>query len=701
MRKTALAVCCLLTCISVFAQNDSSRLDAGSLVLKRNFTQHIAIKGEDLEKMPFSNLSDAINVWISGAYTVSRNLIYVVDGNIISDVCAYSIHDIEEVVFVQNANALTGTAANQQEMVLITTRNARNKGIGRPALRASSQTSLVNSPGSMLESYYHNYAGLDATFKKISVGVSGDYLQDVTPMPKRANYDAVLPYTMDRWRLNGNFTWRADTKNTVEVRVGYADQKLDSAQNYTPPGYRILNYNERSHESDKQFTSWARWRGEWLPGLRNDLQVGYIHFRQQGNYYNLGHFTDSSTYYDIRLAAGDYHIHHIYVRDRLSYTLHAGDWSFEPAFNASYQYLNQAYGQAFGAQSGNLSGGGFGGGSIINSTAAEGRGYKLYVLTPTLDITYKELLNIQGGVVENVSHKSSTGTSLPRASAFASIAIDILRIDGVSRTNSLKLFGSYAQRSAYYVTDFSLNDIDNANAPFKFPIDGNPQAVMGTIFTGGIIMSNLPVSIPKYWVWEAGASWSVLKNRLQIDYNFERRNLTTTGFVNSVGGINTYYFPDFKSAQHRVGVNVRIIDKDDISWQSGLNTTVLRTKIDPDLQSPSDNSIIGDHYPGNNKPSFTGGWTNRVHCHRVSVGMDVLYHFSGENIVANSFSQMTTYSRDNAWLAQNIYIGYKIALPEKMGLEVYVDSRGLVRGGNTPYMTTPSRYYGIGGKFSL
>jgi len=695
MRKIALALCSLLTCTLVFAQNDSSRLDAGSLVLKRNFTQHISIKGEDLEKMPFSNLADAINVWISGSYTISRNLIYVVDGNIISDVSAYSIHDIEEVVFLQNASVLTGTAAGQQEMVLITTRNSRNKGIDRPALRAASQTSLLNSPGSNLESYYHNYAGLDATFNKISVGVSGDYLQDVAPMPRRTDYDAVLPYTMDRWRLNGNFIWRPDTKNTVEVRVGYADQKLDSAQNYIPAGHNVLNYNERSHEVDKQLTSWARWRGEWLPGFRNDLQVGYIRLRQQGSYSYLGSITDSASY-DSRQAGGDYHIHHIYVRDRLSYTLHARDWTFEPALNASYQYLNQAYAQAFIEQTGSLPGGG-----PVNSIATQGQSYKLYVLTPTLDITYKQLLNIQGGIVANVSHKSSAGIMLPRTSAFGSIAIDVLRIDGVKRGNSLKLFGSYAQRSAYYVTDFSLNDIGDANAPFKYPI--TTQTVTGSYYTGGTIVvgpfSN--VSIPKYWVWETGARWAVLKGRLQIDYNFERRNLSNLGYVITPGGILTYYFIDWTSTQHRIGVSARLIDKGDVTWQTGLNTTVLRMKVEPNQQAYLDPSFTGDHYPGNNKPSFTGGWTNRIQCHRVSAGVDLLYHFSGENIVANPVSRMTTYSRDNAWLAQNIYVGYKIALPEKMGLELYVDSRGLVRGGNTSYMASPSRYYGVGGKFTL
>ncbi|HVV06010.1 MAG TPA: hypothetical protein VHC96_17380 [Puia sp.] len=37
----------------------------------------------------------------------------------------------------------------------------------------------------------------------------------------------------------------------------------------------------------------------------------------------------------------------------------------------------------------------------------------------------------------------------------------------------------------------------------------------------------------------------------------------------------------------------------------------------------------------------------------------------------------------------------------KMGLEVYVDSRGLARGGNTTYNMNPRRYYGVGGKIGI
>ncbi|HEY4206628.1 MAG TPA: hypothetical protein VGM31_07450 [Puia sp.] len=709
MRKIALAVCFLLAALSAVPQNDSSRLDAGSLVLKRNFTQHIAIKGADLEKMPFTNLTDAINVWISGAYTVNRSLIYVVDGNIVNDVNAYSIHDIEEVVFVQNASVLTATAIGQQEMVLITTHNASRQGSDRPSARASSQTFLVHSPGAMTEAYYHNYAGVDARFSKITLGISGDWLQDALPMVKQKDFTSMQDFTMDRWRLNGNFGWQPDAKNYVEVHVGFTPQKLDSARSYALQGQGPPRYNERSDESDKQFNSWARWRGEWLPGLRNDLQAGYLHFTQTADYNYLGQtFTGpqdtTGTNFNSE-TAGAFHIHHIYVRDRLSYAMHAGDWSIEPSINASYQSLKQAYVQASVSQSGSVSGGGGGlGTTVSNMVAGQGQKFSLFVLTPALDISYRQVLNIQGGVVTNVTHNGGgAGAILPRTVGFGSIAIDVFRLAGLNPAASLKLFGSYAQRSSFTATAFSLNDIDNSNGPFKFPVSFSGfQPVLGSYYSGtlGPITGVIALSVPRYWVWEAGARWSMLKDRFGIEYNFQRRNFSTI-YSSAAGGFLTYYYADWHSSQHRIAIDGRLIDGADLSWRSGLNTTVMRCKIGSNYQDIPTDGIVGDHFPGNTKPSFTGGWTNRVQYHQFGLGFDLLYHFNGENITANNFGALSAFSRDNAWLAQNIYIAYKVAMPENIGLELYLDSRGLVRGGNTANLTTPSRYYGLGGKISF
>ena len=131
MRRTVLSLTILtLTCCTsaVLAQDDSSWLDAGYVSLKKELTQTISIKGSDLEKMPFVNLSDALAAWLYGAYTVPGNLAYVVDGNPVTDVNVYPIFDIEEVTLVEHAAGGAAYGGTQQELVVITTKRDKGRG---------------------------------------------------------------------------------------------------------------------------------------------------------------------------------------------------------------------------------------------------------------------------------------------------------------------------------------------------------------------------------------------------------------------------------------------------------------------------------------------------------------------------------------------------------------------------------------------
>jgi hypothetical protein len=175
------------------AQYDSSRLDVGYLSFKKEFTQTITIKGSDLEKMPFSNLSDALSALLYGAYSQPGALQYVVDGNPVSDVNAYSVYDIDEVVLVQNAAALALTPGGLQEMVLIRTR----RGKGKSGVTGAAQTGLVNASGNGVHTdtrIYHNYY--------VGAWHNMDNLQ--------------------RERLNGYLTWRPDARNQVATRPSLA-----------------------------------------------------------------------------------------------------------------------------------------------------------------------------------------------------------------------------------------------------------------------------------------------------------------------------------------------------------------------------------------------------------------------------------------------------------------------------------------------
>src|ERR1700761_9552621 len=105
MAKSLLIIITLIFCSSCVAkaQSDTSNYDLGRIFVKRQFTQSITVKGHDLEQYQFSDLADAINVWFYGTYSNASTLVYVIDGNIINDVNAYSIYDIDEITLVQNA----------------------------------------------------------------------------------------------------------------------------------------------------------------------------------------------------------------------------------------------------------------------------------------------------------------------------------------------------------------------------------------------------------------------------------------------------------------------------------------------------------------------------------------------------------------------------------------------------------------------
>ena len=51
---------------SASAQTDSAYFDLGRVKLRKDFTQHVTIKGRDLEYMQFARVTDAIGPWLQG-----------------------------------------------------------------------------------------------------------------------------------------------------------------------------------------------------------------------------------------------------------------------------------------------------------------------------------------------------------------------------------------------------------------------------------------------------------------------------------------------------------------------------------------------------------------------------------------------------------------------------------------------------------
>jgi hypothetical protein len=695
MRKYALSLAVILATMTTFAQYDTSRLDVGYLSLNKEFTQTVTIKGADLEKMPFANLSDAIGVWAYGAYTTPGTLLYVVDGNPVSDVNVYNIHDVEEIVLVQNATALMGTGGTQQEVVLITTRRGKGKG----GITAAAQSGLVNASSkgaSTPTNWYHDYyVSAYRNVKKLSFGVSGDFQRDVDPQyePPADGLKINTPDNLQRWRLNGYLTWRPDAHNQIDLMLNYTPETL--AMEVGQQGTN-LSSDDKNLAHQHYFLPRLRWHSELLPGLKNDLQAVYLKSTYRENDHDLETNAGQSSEYDYYDTV---HAYHLQLRDRLAYTIHAGAWSVEPAFNASYEHISNRDGYEQFAQSGQLS---------LNSgfqrsqynTWQGGKG-NLVFLTPALDISWRHTLDIQGGVLLDVSSHSPEGNrkTLP----FASVTLDVLKLSKKESQSSLKLFGSYAKRDILSTNDYALADLQYNYGTTAYLIGGNqlvtgvnpitPISVVSTQpGTIGPISAVVPINPPAYWVWEAGATFTTLHDRLRVQYTLERRNFFEILLEQDPGGPLVQVNTTWQTTLHHADLRIKVLDGGGWSWQTGLNTTLMRSKTNVSLPygvKPIVGDINGDPY------SWTGGWVNRVRYKSFTAGVDVLYHFGERN-----YNPARTSEQKNPYYTPNVYLGYDMPIAKGKPLEVFIASRGLIHSTNND-LSDGRRYYTIGGKFSL
>ena len=698
MKKYTLLLAVTLACSgsAAIAQSDTSKYDLGSLKLNKNFTQNITIRGADLEKMPFTNLSDAIAPWLYGAYTTPGTLAYVVDGNPVSDVNAYSIYDIEEVVLVQQAAGLVGAFGTQQQLVLIKTR----RGKGKQGLTAGAQSGLVNASGDGTKTgtnlYHHNYAGAYRNLSQISYGLSGDWQQDVFPVQKADDIKSTDPVELQRWRLNGYFTWRPNAANRIEATMNYTPQRGD--ENIISGSNNGFGLDFDSHIKQHLILPRLTWHSEILPGLKNDLQVAWLgsKYTEDGQYLETSPPPGNPT---LVVGHSESKGNSLRVNERVSYEFAVGGWKIEPAVNASYEHIDQKYTSTsttalnvIGPPPYTLSSGA----SIATNTiSGEGKA-KVYILTPAVDITFNRVLNINGGVFLDVSGSRFSGAR--KSSAFASVGVDLLQLGKAESDNSLKIFGSYAQQTMLTSNNYALGDL--TNGAVAAPV-ATPTAVSGSI---GSIQYSPTLANPylfnlSYWAWEAGVSWSVLHGRLSFQYTLEQRRPSVLAFDNlPFGGSIYWHYEQWHSTLHHFGVSAKILDGAGMRWESRLNLTLLKGKTD------TSNFVTTHGKPGvgefNTDPySWMVGWVNRLRLGQFTAGLDLLYHFH-ETVYTTPNNITYTSSRVNSFLIPNIYLGYDFRLPHGEDLELFVASRALVRNRDQDLMDT-RRYYSIGGKFTI
>src|SRR5258708_18185104 len=122
-------------------------------------------------------------------------------------------------------------------------------------------------------------------------------------------------------------------------------------------------------------------------------------------------------------------------------------------------------------------------------------------------------------------------------------------------SNSLKIFASISEADNVTDLNYNVQNVALLSSAVSFP---NSPAFVNFSYT-------TPIQYPSYiditpWMGTAGATLSILHDRMQMSYNFEKRDfigltefaIPGGGFLIRLGEFNTY--------AHRLGATAKLID---------------------------------------------------------------------------------------------------------------------------------------------
>ena len=656
----------VMICWSAQSQlTDSNYLDLGRTQLKKDFVQSIMIRGADLEKFPYSNLSELISGWLYGMNTNINTLVFVVDGNMVTDVNVYSIQDIEEVRLVQNALAQLNGAFKQQQLVLIKTRKASADGL---KISGGGQTHLVTkgsySPTNITDpesnkNLYHAYqVGGRYRSKRLNIGASLGYLHDVMPEFKRDNYFIRSPRQIDRYRVNTDASLIINNRHEISGRFNLTRQDMKSELSSTEGP---VQYHEDQYGNDLLWNAEVKLRSKLGKSFTNELSAAYA--ASNGDYSAHIVRTYAPTYdYD---GLGEYERDNILARNTIRYSSHFGNWELSPAVNFSFRHIRYRHDQFTSLTSGGM--------PQLSQSWSSLRASQ-FLLTPSVDLSYRNFFDVQAGIVTDLSSKKSN-TVYP----YISTAIDLLAGLGGSTNEYLKVFASYAKAGYFYDHSFPLTDV------YYF----EPVIPMFNFFAPYIPAK--PDS--GFYNLQLGTGASIFHGRLQFSYQFEKRDFISSATVEVMVPGSSYIatiFPGAVSTMHRVQLGTTL-SHENFKWTSGLHFNNIAVKFTDPVQNLRYHDITG--YVETSNRSWAGGWNNRFAFKNLSLGFDLVALISKE--FNDPFGSMTN---ENLFSLQQAFIAYNFR-PGKSGqAEVFLSTRNAIQNDWHTYTQDPRSYYGAGFK---
>ncbi|GAB3918087.1 TonB-dependent receptor [Mucilaginibacter boryungensis] len=684
------AVLLSVALLQAHAQTDTTEYDLGHVKLQKKITQAITIKAADLEKLPFSNLSDAIAVWLNGYYNGKQTYVSIIDGNLNNDVNAYSIYDIEEITLIQNASVMLNGVKPSQLLLIVKTR--RNEP-GKSGLVVAGQTNAINSRNTSIDpsyksttNFYHQYyLSAYRNSEEVKAGISADYQHDVVPQLQNNLFTSSNPYRFDRFKFNGYLDVNVVKINTISINAGYVPQtNSNNFTTYSNTNHTILlDHNDNGKQQ--------LWHGDIkisthiIKGLTNELSAGLQHYQLSENEYN--NIQPAFPPADIYTANRATKTNTRFIKDNLSYNLSTGKFNFEPNINFTYKKAIDSIALK----------------STVNNSPLYNLSYSVYrqstsLLTPSLIINYANIIMLQGGfqsVLNAGKYTTFNNSKLAKAYPFTSVAINLIP---AGKSAQLMVLGSYS-KSVAALSDPNASVLqgipDNATILFDDP---NTHR-LGSNFANPQIPLT-PIATPAYNAYQAntqlqlGTSLSLLNNKLSFNYNYSiQKFVNTTSYMEYLSGAyyTLYLFPDARLDQHRFGLNLNLFHSAKFNWTSGLNATVVKYKLNFQEQLTASQSFVP------NNTVFAGGFVNRINYKHAFAAIDILYRLNQDQYAPN----YVVTGHFNSFDVQNLYAGYTLTSTRFKNLEVFADARNLIQNKQSDIAYDNRRYFGAGFKLGL
>ncbi|MBC7398536.1 MAG: hypothetical protein H7289_01230 [Mucilaginibacter sp.] len=692
MRATLLS--CLLLFLAVFfnpakAQTDTTATipiysslpdtavyDLGRVTMKKKFTQAITIHAADLEKMPFTDLKEALTLYFNGVYGQQQKFAYVIDGVLNTDINAYSIYDIDEITIVQNAATVLNGALPSQVLVLVKTKRGgpNSKGIIAAGqvnqvkkyfgTNAGTPTNTANKGNTTPDLYQQYYVSAYSNTKNTKAGLSVDIQHNVFPQYWNKDvYESFKPVTSNRFKFNGYLDVKLDETNTLSINAGYVPQKdNDLYKDDVDNGITVNRVDQRTINQNLGYGN-IQFKSNIADLFTNNLSAGFQRRESKANWT----VTDPNAL-GIKSSITDSTstVNNLIIKDDFSYqgTLDDNeDFTFNANINATYRQTEDTTRLALTRIINTVTNT-----NVVGGVAKQ----KLLAITPSVTLNYIDMISLQVGA-QQIAHTNAplyNGSRSPKILPFASLNFDVLKVFGVTDSIQLRrkiiLYGSYAS-SMSYAEDMTGSLLE---VPFY----------RATYSAGAVPVYREPVNpYQTYNQLQGGLTYSWFKKGLTLSYNYSNTKFNTTYFVASTTGptVDSAKLTTANIITHRIGLNFTLPGNGKFKWTAAVNGAYMTNRGFKNNYALTQLRIF---YPG--KELITAGFATQVSYNKTFAGVSMMYDMNRGVYHAPTATNNGNYAVYTDMVQglrlQNVYVGYRL---QPIGfiryLDVFINVRNL------------------------